>query len=134
MKKLFFASIVMLATLTACNNETSTTAPEEQKNQTFSSKTAAREGDEKEDSEQAAIILHKDLEAGGGTDTERILCHTPYSSPKGHACVQVNNHLFNVSWVTDSEPWIGITPTGSDTYFYYNTYYTATLTGSCNCR
>lgn len=131
MKKLFFASIVMLETLTACNNSEAQINPEEQKNQTFSGNISAREGDEKEDSSQAEIILQKDLEAGGGTDTQRILCHTPYNYASGHACVVVNNHLFNVSWET---VWYPPTPNIPGDEIGEVTEYTATLTGSCNCR
>lgn len=119
----------MLATLTACNNETSTTAPEEQQNQTFSGKTTARDGDgdEKEEAAEAEIIVQKDMEAGGGTETDRILCHNPYSWYNGHACVKINNHLYNVSWhispyQTDPDvggPW---------------SEWTSTPVSSCNCR
>ncbi len=104
MKKLFFASVFALATLTACNNETSTTTPEEQQNQTFSSQTMAREGEEMTEEQQEAIdIVKRDYEAGGGTDTSRILCHGEYSAPGGTACVEVRGHIYQVTWQTWAE-------------------------------
>ncbi|MEA1849220.1 hypothetical protein U9K52_09875 [Chryseobacterium sp. MHB01] len=134
MKKLFFASIVMLAMLTACNNAESTTTPEEQQNQTFAGKTDAIEGDEKEEAAEAEIIIQKDMEAGGGTDTSRILCHTPYGNPSGHACVKVNNHLFNVSWEPSIYGGIGGVYQSDPDEGGIKLNWTSTLASSCNCR
>lgn len=126
MKKLFLASVFALATLTACNNETSTTTPEEQQNQTFSSQTMTRDGNEDEEAAEAELIVQEDMKAGG-TGNVRILCHTNYSSPRGNACVKVNNHLFNVTWYIDPYQ------TDPDEGGHWSQW-TSTLVSSCNCR
>jgi hypothetical protein len=126
----------MLATLTACNNSES--APEESQQQTFQSKTTAREGettDEKEAMAEAIEIITKDEQLGGNTDS-RILCHTPYSYDSGHACVQSGIFLFQVDWSIYNQ--MGQTipgPKNDDgTSSGYIHFYTAHQTSSCNCR
>lgn len=121
---------------TSCNNAETTTTPEEQQNQTFSSTAAAREGDgyEKEEASEAEIIIQKDMEAGGGTDTSRILCHTPYGNESGHACVKVNNHLFNVSWEPSIYGGIGGVYQTDPDEGGIKLNWTSTPVSSCNCR
>ena len=136
-------------TLTACNNENSTTAPEEQQKQTFSSKTMARDGEEipeltpeeeKAVIEEAArtLLLDREDELKGQTgDAGRkalILCHTNYSAPSGHACVyNSSGYLVTVTWSTGSEQYYA----GNGLYGTYpdrpKTYYSGTITPRCNC-
>lgn len=147
MKKLFFASILMLATLTACNNETSNTAPEEQQNQTFSSKTMARGEDlpeltpeeEKAVIEEAARTLMYVRESelkGEEADTGRkalILCHTNLSAMSGHACVyNSSGYLVTVTWSLESEHY----DAGNGlwgTYPDHRIIYRGKVTPRCNC-
>lgn len=125
----------MLATLTACNNsESQISSPEDQTHQTFQSKTTAREGeenpDEKEAMNEAIEIIYKDSELGGGTDS-RILCHTPYGTGQGHACVQLGITLVSVDW-GPIEYW------GSHGEIHGTIHGTLVYTGHvvtrCNCR
>lgn len=123
MKKLIFAGAFALATLTACNNSEGQINSEEQQHQTFASKTTAR-GEEVVDEKatnEAIEIIKKDATVGGGTDS-RILCHTPYNQPKGHACVSVGNYIVNVEWYSTPESSAGST-----------TYYFSEIVSSCRC-
>jgi hypothetical protein len=132
MKKLFFASVFALATLTACNNSEPGSMPEESQQQTFQSKTTAREGettDEKEESQQAIEIIKKDMELSGGSDS-RILCHTPYSNYHGHACVTSGGYLFNVEWSAGHGDLYQVDPDTGGVWLSW----TSTHVNSCNCR
>jgi hypothetical protein len=129
MKKAIIASILMLATLTACNNSEPGNTPEEQQKQVFQNKTAAKEvnyTDEKEFIALAEEIVEKDLESGGGTDS-RILCHTPYNIDHGHACLyNSSGYLVTVTWSPD--PRYGeLVPPDADLV------YSGQVTPRCNC-
>lgn len=147
MKKAIFASIIMLATLTACNNsEGSINNPEDQKGAVFQSKAAARGGEElpslspeeeKAVIEEAIETLKSDQESelngNGSTDRARILCHTNYSSPSGHACVyNSSGYLVTVTWdyvrdLYNVGEMMGLDP-DSGHYVYHGT-----VTPRCNC-
>ncbi len=115
----------MLATLTACNNETSTTAPEEQQNQTFSAlKTTAREGatltpeEEKANIEESIAFVKQERQdfVDGKTNynsssRRSIQCHTNYLADSGHACVFLNGYMYNVTWSTQAVPDYSTNPT-----------------------
>ncbi len=127
-------SVFAFATLlTSCNNAESSVTPEEQQNQTFASKTIARETDstdEKEAMLQAIEIIKKDMIVGGGSDS-RINCHTPFGTYSGHACVFSGGYLWLVSWVYDEfgvDPHTGATISNPEIYAY-----TAVSVHSCRC-
>ncbi len=119
MKKLFFASVFALATLTACNNETPATSQEETQNQTFQSKSTTAKGEElppltptqeREMIADAVANVKEQLEAEyykTQAPTGRksvILCHTSYNSNYGSACVYNGGYLVHVTWTPQYTP------------------------------
>ncbi len=109
----------MLATLTACNNETSTTAQEETQNQTFQSKATTAKGEElppltpTQEREMIADAIanvkeNQEAEFNGTQVANRrksiILCHTSYNSSYGSACVYNGGYLVHVTWTPQYTP------------------------------
>ncbi len=103
----------MLATLTACNNETPATSQEETQNQTFQSKATTAKGEElppltptqeREMIADAIANVSENLDAWNkkttaSTDRKSvILCHTSYSGAYGSACVYNGGYLVHVTW------------------------------------
>lgn len=143
MKKLFFASVFALASLTACQNENSndeflTQPAGTQKVENKS--TTAREGEEMSKEEQIAmadaiLFVKETKERLPFTDTGRrapvINCHTDWNGWSGHACVFSGGYMFEVSWtqVQDSEWHNGQLILYPDAH----TEYTAVSVHSCSC-
>lgn len=140
----------MLATLTACNSSETANSPDETKNQTFQSKTAARgEGElpaltpeqEKVVTSDAMEVLRLNRESelnGGGPVTDRraiIICHSDYSAPSGHACaLSPGGYLTEVTWSQQSTTYQpagmpGIIGTLPDAH----TVYHGALVPRCTC-
>jgi hypothetical protein len=147
MKKLLIASIVMLASLTACqnSNDEMISTPVGKEKIEKSNKVTAREGEDLpplSPEEEKAMIedaketlrLNREAELNGlGEVTGRrsvILCHTNYNSDFGHACVWNNGYLVSVSWEPE---WISGTLGNSGFYNTENIEFTGTVVPRCNC-
>lgn len=148
MKKAIFASIIMLATLTACNSSETANSSEETQNQTFQSKTAARgEGEElpaltpeqeKVVTSDAMEVLKSSRESelnGDAPVSDRraiIICHSNYAASTGHACaLSPGGYLTEVTWGPEQTQ-VG----GSNGPIMENpthTVYHGTLVPRCTC-
>ncbi|SHH90073.1 hypothetical protein SAMN05421866_4199 [Chryseobacterium oranimense] len=109
MKKLFSISVFALVMLTACQNANEDVTV---KNQELSSK---------------AVELVKMGASGQSSrlnpNDAFISCHDDYNHFTGNACVYVDGNLFNVTWITMTQP--GGQPSVKE--------YSATHVSSCGC-
>ncbi|ALR29749.1 hypothetical protein ATE47_04085 [Chryseobacterium sp. IHB B 17019] len=139
MKKLLIASIVMLASLTACQNSNDEFVTTPVGTQKVADKTMAREGEEMTKEEQIAMVEALDavkeaMVRGETTGRAIILCHTPWNTVMGHACVSNMGYTFNVSWDAHTySPGGGQSIINYDDYGNYIYNWHTTLQPRCNC-
>ena len=142
MKKLFLASVFALATLTACNNDELINYPSSQKEEV--SKNLARSDDEQSTeipegytenpTDDNAIEAIKVIEEDYSTDSNtsgKIICHTPYNTWNGNACVRSGGHLFIVMW--QIAPTLVFDNNGNHHWEIQQHYYVSEPLQSCKC-
>lgn len=98
MKKAIFASIIMLATLTACQNESTDkevlpagieTMRLQQSGKTTTSDTI-------EITPRIQVEINDIL--AGTSSTGRLLCSVGVGSPRGHSCLEMWGSVYQYSW------------------------------------
>lgn len=131
MKKLLIASIVMLASLTACNNSNDEMISTPVGKEKVQSKATARGSDDVANDNDLLQSVNDYMIANklaGGS--AYIACHSDYTQDVGHACVYSGGYLFNVSWtIYESYP-----HNGNLGNILPEPVYTATQVTTCNCR
>ena len=144
MKKLLIASIVMLASLTACQNENSNNEMNFSDGKASTSKSiASKEGDQSTTLELLGTAndefllrsAENNISVNGLAITDRrayIACHTDYTSYSGHSCVYSGGYLFTVSWSPyfEGQTTTQFDPDTGQPFLHY----TATQVTTCNCR